>query len=189
MSTATAQPLATGKWTIDKVHSHVGFAVRHMVVATFRAQFDDYDGALTVGASSPEGDSGEPRLQGTVKADSVVVKDENLAAHLRSPEFFDTERFPEIRFASSAVRVGEGGELEVEGELTIKDHTHNLTARGSITGPQTDLAGNEKIGVELEAIVDRRDYGLEWGAELPKGGYAVDNDVRLEVSLELVREA
>ena len=183
MSTATAQPLATGNWTVDRVHSHVGFAVKHMVVATFRAQFDDYQGALTVS------EEGQPRLQGTVKADSIVVKDENLAAHLRTPDFFDTDRFPEIRFASSEVKLGEQGELEVEGELTIKDHTHRLTARGTVTGPHADLAGNDKIGVELQAVVDRRDYGLNFNAELPKGGYAVDNDVRIEVSLELVREA
>ncbi len=183
MSTTTAQPLAVGNWTIDKVHSHVGFAVKHMVVATFRAQFDDYDGSLTVG------EDGQPRLQGIVKADSVVVKDENLAAHLRAADFFDTERFPQIRFVSNEVKLGEQGELEVDGELTIKDHTHRLTARGSVTGPHTDLAGNDKLGVELEAVVDRREYGLEFNAELPKGGYAVDNDVRLEVSLELVREA
>jgi len=183
MSTATAQPLAVGNWTIDKVHSHVGFAVKHMVVATFRAQFQDYTGSLSVG------EDGQPRLEGSVKADSIVVKDPDLAAHLRQPDFFDTERFPEIRFTSTAVTVGEQGELEVDGELTIKDHTHRVTARGSITGPHTDLAGNDKIGVELEAIVDRRDYGLEFNAQLPKGGYAVDNDVRLDVSLELVREA
>ena len=182
MSTATAQSLATGNWKIDPVHSHVGFAVKHMVVATFRAQFESYDGSLSVG------EDGQPRLEGSVKADSIVVKDENLAAHLRAPDFFDTERYPEIRFVSSAVNVGEQGELEVEGELTIKDRTHRVTARGSITGPHVDLAGNDKIGVELEAIVDRREFGLEFNAELPKGGYAVDNDVRLDVSLELVRE-
>ncbi|HTU77189.1 MAG TPA: YceI family protein [Solirubrobacteraceae bacterium] len=183
MSQATAQPIATGDWTIDKVHSHVGFAVKHMVVATFRAQFDDYSGTLAVG------ESGQPSLRGTVKADSIVVKDENLAAHLRAPDFFDTERFPEIGFESSAITLGEHGELEVEGELTIKDHSHRVTARGAITGPHTDLGGNEKLGVELEAVIDRREYGLEFNAELPKGGYAVDNDVRLEVSLELVKEA
>jgi polyisoprenoid-binding protein YceI len=183
MSTATAQSLATGNWKIDKVHSHVGFAVKHMVVATFRAHFQEYDGSLSVG------EDGQTRLQGSVRGDSIAVKDENLAAHLRAPDFFDTERYPELRFVSSAVNVGEQGELEVEGDLTIKDHTHRITARGSITGPHVDLAGNDKIGVELEAIVDRREYGLEFNAELPKGGYAVDNDVRLDVSLELVREA
>ncbi|HYM55831.1 MAG TPA: YceI family protein [Solirubrobacteraceae bacterium] len=183
MSTATTQPIATGTWKIDPVHSHVGFAVKHMVVSTFRGRFEDYDGALLAG------EGGAPRLEGSVDVDSIVVKDENLAGHLRSPDFFDSERYPRIRFASSEVRVADGGELEVEGDLTIKDHTHRVTARGSVTGPAVDIAGNDKLGVELEAIVDRREFGLEWNAPLPKGGFALENDVRLQVSLELVREA
>ncbi len=183
MSTATTQPLATGTWKIDKIHSHVGFAVKHMVVSTFRGQFEDYDGSLTTDAD------GSPRLQGAVRVDSIVVKDENLAAHLKAPDFFDSERYPEIGFASSAVNLADGGELEVEGELTIKGNTHRVTARGSLTGPHADLADNERIGVELEAVIDRRQYGLEYNATLPKGGFALDNDVQLQVSLELVREA
>jgi polyisoprenoid-binding protein YceI len=183
MSVATQQDISTGTWSIDKVHSHVGFAVKHMVVANFRGRFEDYDGALTVG------ENGEPRLEGTVAVDSIVVKDENLAGHLRSPDFFDSANYPQIAFRSSAVRVREGGQLEVDGELTIKGNTHNVSARGTVTGPHEDIAGNEKIGIELEAVVDRREYGLDWNAPLPKGGFAVENDVKLEVSLELVRQA
>jgi polyisoprenoid-binding protein YceI len=153
-----------------------------MVVATFRGRFEEYDGALTVG------EDGEPRLEGTVDVDSIVVKDENLAGHLKAPDFFDSERYPKIQFRSSAVRL-RGGELEVEGQLTIKDRTHDVTARGTITGPHEDIAGNEKVGIELETVVDRREFGLEWNAPLPKGGVAVENDVKLEVSLELVRQA
>jgi polyisoprenoid-binding protein YceI len=183
MSTATAQPLATGTWKIDTVHSHVGFAVKHMVVSTFRGRFEDYDGELVAG------EDGTPRLQGSVNVDSIVVKDENLAGHLKSPDFFDSERYPQIRFLSTELSVADGGELEVQGELTIKDKTHRVTARGSVSGPHVDIAGNDKLGVELEAVIDRREFGLEWNAPLPKGGFALDNDVRLQVSLELVREA
>jgi polyisoprenoid-binding protein YceI len=183
MSVATQQDISLGTWSIDKVHSNVGFAVKHMVVSNFRGRFDDYDGALTVG------EDGGPRLEGTVVVDSIAVKDENLAAHLKAPDFFDSANYPEIRFRSTAVRVKDGGELEVDGELTIKDRTHNVSARGSITGPHEDIVGNEKVGVELETVVDRREFGLEWNAPLPKGGFAVDNDVKLEVSLELVRQA
>jgi polyisoprenoid-binding protein YceI len=182
MSTATAQPLQAGNWSIDGVHSHVGFAVRHMVVSTFRGSFEDYDGRLTVG------EDGNPRLEGAVRVDSIDAKDENLAAHLRSAEFFDSERHPEIRFVSDAVRVRDG-ELEVEGELSIKDRTHRVSARGTINGPHTALGDVEKLGVELEAVIDRREFGLEWNAPLPKGGFALDDDVTLQVSLELVREA
>jgi polyisoprenoid-binding protein YceI len=183
MSVATQQDISIGTWSIDKVHSHVGFAVKHMVVSNFRSRFEDYDGTLTVG------EDGAPRLEGYVDVDSIVVSDENLAAHLKAPDFFDSERYPQIRFRSTAVRVREGGELEVDGELTIKDRTHNVTARGTISGPHEDIAGNDKLGIELETVVDRREFGLEWNAPLPKGGFAVDNDVKLQVSLELVRQA
>jgi polyisoprenoid-binding protein YceI len=183
MSTATAQPIAAGTWNLDTIHSHVGFAVKHMVVSTFRGRFEDYDGALVAG------EDGSPRLEGSVEVDSIVVKDENLAGHLRSPDFFDSERYPRIHFASSEVTVADGGELEVEGDLTIKDRTHRVTARGSVSGPHVDIAGNDKLGIELEAIIDRREFGLEWNAPLPKGGFALDNDVKLQVSLELVKEA
>jgi polyisoprenoid-binding protein YceI len=154
-----------------------------MVVATFRGRFDDYDGTLSVGEDRA------PQLAGHVAVDSIKVADENLAAHLSAPDFFDSERYPEIRFSSSGVRVGDGGELEVEGELEIKGRKRPVTARGSISGPHTDIAGNDKIGIELEARIDRREFGLEWNAPLPKGGFALDNEVKLEVSLELVREA
>jgi polyisoprenoid-binding protein YceI len=182
MSTTATQPVA-GTWDTDHVHSHVGFSVKHMVVATFRGSFDEYAGRLVAG------EDGRPRLEGSVKVDSLVVKDENLAAHLKSPEFFDSSAYPEISFRSDAVELGEDGSLEVEGELTIKGRSHRVTARGSYSGPHTDIAGNDKIGVELEAVIDRREYGLEWNAPLPKGGFALDNDVKLEVALELVREA
>jgi polyisoprenoid-binding protein YceI len=182
-STAVSSPLAAGAWTIDKVHSHVGFAVKHMVVSTFRGHFDDYDGSLTADAS------GALRLQGRVAVDSLTVRDENLAAHLKSPDFFDSANYPEISFSSSDIRVGEQGELEVTGELTLRGNTRPVSARGSISGPHVDIAGNDKVGVELEARVDRREFGLEWNAPLPKGGFALDDDVRIEVSLELVREA
>jgi len=183
MSTATTQPIAAGTWKIDTIHSHVGFAVKHMVVSTFRGRFEDYTGSLTAA------EDGTPRLEGSVAVDSIVVKDENLAGHLKSPDFFDSASHPRISFVSEDLKVAEDGSLEVEGELTIKGHTHRVTGRGSVTGPHVDIAGNDKLGVELEAVIDRREFGLEWNAPLPKGGFALDNDVKLEVSLELVKEA
>jgi polyisoprenoid-binding protein YceI len=183
MSTATAQQIETGNWKIDTIHSHVGFAVKHMVVSTFRGRFGDYTGALVAD------EQGTPRLEGSVAVDSIEVKDENLAGHLKSPDFFDSATYPRIEFASSDIRVLDGGSIEVEGDLTIKGNTHRVTARGTIVGPHVDIAGNDKLGVELEAVIDRREYGLEWNAPLPKGGFALDNDVKLQVSLELTREA
>jgi len=167
-------------WTADPVHSNVGFAVKHMVVSTFRGRFEDYDATLTAA------DDGTLRLEGRVRAASIVVKDENLAAHLRAADFFDTDTYPEIAFASTLVREDDGT-LAVEGELTVKDHTHPLRATGTLTEPLETLGGYVKAGLELEAIVDRTQYGLTWNAPLPKGGFALANDVTLQVSLELAQ--
>ena len=175
---ATTIPAGT-TWTADPVHSTAGFAVKHMVVSTFRGRFEDFGATLTAA------EDGTLRLEGRVRADSIAVKDENLAAHLRAADFFDTDRHPEITFASTLVQSSDG-ELVVEGELTVKGHTRPLRARGSITEPVETPHGSVTVGLDLEATVDRREYGLDWNAPLPKGGFALDNDVRLQVSLELL---
>jgi polyisoprenoid-binding protein YceI len=179
MPVATEQ-LPAGTWKLDPIHSTAGFAVKHMVVATFRGRFEDFGATLEVG------EDGEAKLVGTVDPNSVIVKDENLQAHLKSPDFFDTERYPEIKFESTQVR-REGDELIVEGELTIKGHTHAVEARGTIADPHENIAGGTGIGLTLETTVDRTQFGLNWNAPLPKGGFAVSNDVALLVELELAK--
>ena len=124
---------------------------------------------------------------GTVDAGSIRVKDENLQAHLGSPDFFDVERYPQLSFTSKEIRRS-GDELIVDGELTIKDQTHPVEARGTITDPHETLGGAVKIGVTLETIIDRTQFGLNWNAPLPKGGFAVADDVKLTVELELGRD-
>jgi polyisoprenoid-binding protein YceI len=180
-ATSTTNAVApAGTWTLDPVHSSASFAVKHMVVATFRGRFEEFDVTLTAD------EDGAATITGTVRADTIVVKDDNLGAHLKSPEFFDTERYPEITYVSNAVR-REGDELIADGELTIKGNTHPVEARGTITDPTVTFGDVEKIGVTLEAIVDRTKFGLEWNAPLPKGGFALDNDVKLIVELELAK--
>jgi polyisoprenoid-binding protein YceI len=179
MATTTQQEIPTGTWQADSVHSHVGFAVKHMVVSTFRGRFEDYEARL-----STEG--GEPRLIGVVRTESIVVKDENLAAHLRSPDFFDVERHPEMRFVSTSIR-REGDRLLVAGDLTLKGHTHRVEGEGTIVEPTDDAFGGTRLGLELEAVIDRTAFGLEWNAPLPKGGFALANDVKLGLDLEFVR--
>jgi polyisoprenoid-binding protein YceI len=178
MSVATQQ-LPTGTWQADPIHSTASFAVKHMVVATFRGRFEDFDATLEVD------ENGEGKLVGNVRTDSIQVKDENLAGHLKSPDFFDTERYPELRFESTALRL-EGDELIVEGDLTIKGNTHPVTGRGAYVGPHENIAGKTGIGVTLETTIDRTQFGLEWNAPLPKGGFALANDVALQIELELV---
>ncbi len=173
MSVATLIP--TGTWTADKVHSTIGFEVEHMV-STFRGRFEDYDAQLVDG-----------KLVGTVAVPSVKVYDENLEAHLQSPDFFDAQLHPELRFESGEVSVDGDGSVALEGDLTIKGVTKPVTARGRYVHVEADMGGGERIGLSLEATVDRREFGLDWNAPLPKGGFVLGNDVTLVVALELVR--
>jgi polyisoprenoid-binding protein YceI len=171
--------LPVGIWKLDPTHSSASFAVKHMVVATFRGRFEKFDATLSVGQDSAE-------LVGTVDAGSVDINDENLKGHLGAPDFFDVERYPEIAFRSNSIR-RQGDELIVDGQLTIKDHTGPVEARGTIAGPAETLGDLTKLGITLETVIDRTAFGLTWNAPLPKGGFAVANDVKLTVELELVQ--
>ena len=177
MTTATAIP--AGTYTADPVHSSAGFAVKHML-ATFRGGFS------TINATVTAEEDGTARLTGTVPVDSVVVKDENLQAHLQSPEFFDAEQHPEIRFDSVELEI-DGQTATLTGDLTIKGHTETVTAEGSVVGPIEDPFGNTKLALQFETVVDRTKFGLNWNAPLPKGGFMLANEVTLSVDLELLK--
>src|SRR5690349_4070307 len=175
---AAATTIPAGTYKDDGVHSAATFAVKHMVVSTFRGRFEDFTAELVVD------DAGKAILNGVVKSDTIVVKDENLAGHLKSPELFDTETYPALKSESLKV-VRDGDDVTVEHNLTIKDNTHPVTGTGTITGPTEDPFGNTKLGLSLETVIDRTQYGLNWNAPLPKGGFALADDVKLTVELEL----
>jgi polyisoprenoid-binding protein YceI len=177
--TAIATTIPAATYASDGVHSSAGFAVKHML-ATFRGSFERVRAELNVA------EDGTARLVGTVPVDSVAVKDENLAAHLQSPEFFDAERHPEIRFESTDIAL-DGPVVNLVGDLTIKGHTERVSAQGSLVGPIEDPSGNARVGLQLETVVDRTKFGLNWNAPLPKGGWMLADDVTLTVDLELVR--
>jgi polyisoprenoid-binding protein YceI len=177
MTTATAIP--AGTYSTDGVHSSAGFAVKHML-ATFRGSFATVDATVTAE------EDGTARLTGAVPVDSVVVKDENLQAHLQSPEFFDAEQHPEIRFDSVELTL-DGPAATLTGDLTIKGHTERITAEGSVVGPIEDPFGNTKLGLQFETVVDRTKFGLNWNAPLPKGGFMLADDVTISVDLELLK--
>ena len=178
MATAIQQELPAATWAVDNVHSTVGFAIKYMV-STFRTEFERYEATLDT-----TGD--EPRLYGSVAPESIVIKEPNFHAHLQSPDFFDTERHPAITFESTAFRI-DGDELVVDGDLTIKGVTRPVEARGRLTPVHEDLHGNERIGVELEAAIDRSHFGVSWNAPLPKGGLALANETKLVVDLFFVK--
>jgi len=182
MSTTVDAPkiLPAGTWTIDPVHSQVGFAVGYHV-GTFRGSFSPVQAKLEVG------EDGNAKLTGSASVSGVKVQDENLAAHLQSPDFFDAERTPEISFVSTAIRPS-GGELEIDGELTIKGASLPVTARGRV-GEQKQYMERPFFGLEIEATIDRTRFGLNWNNPLPNGDPALANEVTVTAELFLTKEA
>lgn len=182
MSTQTVrQEVPAGTYAVDPVHSTINFAVVHNGLSTFRSGFRGY------GAKLEGGD--EPKLSGSVDVESVDVSEEMLKGHLLSPEFFDAERYPQLKFSSTAFEVADDGTLKLRGELEIHGTVHEVEATGRFGRLGTDLGGSARVGLSLATSVDRRSFGLDWQAELPSGGEVLDYTVEIAVDLELVREA
>jgi polyisoprenoid-binding protein YceI len=168
--------LPTGAWILDPVHSSIGFELPYLA-GTFRGHFTDVDARLTADS-----------LSGSARVASVDVKDENLAAHLQSPEFFDAERHPQLTFTSDSIE-RTGDEVKVRGEITIRGTTKPVELAGTIADPMTDAFGRERVNVKLETSVDRTEFGLNWNMPLPNGQPALQNEVTLVAELYFVREA
>ena len=179
-STETLTIAPVGTWELDAVHSDVGFEVEYLG-GTFKGTFREIDATLVVG-------DGAVSLEGSAKIASVDVKDENLAGHLQSPDFFDAERYPEIRFTAKDISL-DGETVKVEGDLTIKGVTHPADVTGTVTSPLTDPYGRERIGLTLNTRVDRTRFGVNWNNPLPNGEPALANDVAVVAELFFVKSA
>ena len=179
MST-TASTIPAGAWTLDPVHSTVGFEIDYMG-GTFRGEFREAEATLSV-------DGENASITGAAKVTSVDVKDENLSAHLQSPDFFDAERHPELRFAAAEIDV-DGETVTVPGEITIKGVTKPVEVTGTVAAPLTDAYGRERVGLKLHATVDRDEFGVSWNIPLPSGEPALSNQVAIVADLFLVKAA
>ncbi len=164
----TKQFAPAGSWSADPVHSNVSFEVAYAGVNTFRGSFREFTATLADG-----------RLEGSAKVASVDVKDEQLNGHLQTPDFFDAERFPEITFRAD--------DLE-QGELTIKGVTRPVALTATVSEPNVDPFGRERLGLRLEATIDRNAFGVSWNAPNQGGGNYLGDDVTLIAELALVRQ-
>jgi polyisoprenoid-binding protein YceI len=167
--------IPTGTWNLDPVHSSVGFGVSYAGVGTFRGTFADFDAKLVDG-----------RLEGVAKVASVEVDDESLTGHLQSPDFFDAEQYPELRFVSKSIE-RDGDSVSIQGDLTLRGVTHPVEIAGTVTGPLENAYGQQRIGFDVETTVNRHDYGIAWNMELPGGGQALGDDVVITANLALVQ--
>jgi polyisoprenoid-binding protein YceI len=175
------QEIPAATYVADPVHSTIGFAVTHAGVSTFRGSFTEYEARLAGGES--------PRLTGSVDVNSIALADEQLKGHLLSPEFFDAGRYSRLSFESSEVSVDEDGNANVRGTLEIGGQSREVEAGGRFAQHVDYLDGSARVGLSLATTIDRRDFGLDWQAELPSGGEVLDYEVGIAVELELVEEA
>jgi len=177
-STTTLAPAGTS-WAADPVHSNVGFEVEYAGVSIFRGGFRDFDATL-------EGST----LAGSARVASVDVKDEQLAGHLQSPDFFDAERYPEIAFRADGLTVADDGTITGPGELTLKGVTKPVELKGRLSSaPSVDPFGRERLGLTLETAIDRNEYGVAWNAPNQSGGNYLGDEVALKADLTFVRQA
>ena len=175
---ATATKLS-GTYVADPIHSSFGFSVRYQGVSLFKGTLDEVDAKLVDG-----------RLDGAAKVESISIRTpEQFRAHVLGAEFFDAANHPEVTFTSQDIDIAEDGTAQVEGELTIKGITRPVSATGTWVAPAADAFGNTRGHLELEAVVDRTEFDMNWNMALPSGGNVLANDVTLTVELSLVEQA
>ena len=166
--------IPTGTFAADTVHSSVGFEVPY-AVATFSGTVNDFEATLVDG-----------KLTGSAKIESIQTKEENLQAHLLSPEFFDAERYPTLTFSGDLSR--DGDKVKVDGEITLKGITRPAVLEGTIVGPAVDHFGANRVGLKLQTTIDRFDFDIKWDMPLPSGEPALAHEVTLKADLTLVAQ-
>ena len=180
---ADLSKLTPGTWTVDASHSTIGFVARHLVVAKTRGRFGTFEGTITI-AENPL----ESKVVASADTASVNTNDDNRDNHLRTGDFFEADTYPKITFVSTSIEP-DGGDYKLNGDLTIKGVTKPVTATGTWTPPTADAFGNSRAHLNLEAIIDRTEWGMNWNLALPSGGNAVGNDVTLTIELSLIEQA
>lgn len=171
-----------GRWTVDPAHSSVEFAVKHLMIATVKGRFREFEGALQVA------DTDIVRGHGTVKVETLDSGDLQRDGHLLSSDFFDVDRHPEIRFTLRELEPDDELRWQALGEITIRGKTQPITLEATVTGRAHDPWGAERLALELTGELDRRDFGLSWN-QVVDAGPIVGNRVRLTLALSLVRRS
>ena len=180
LAETSATVIPAGTWSIDPSWSSLEFEVRKLGLVTIKGRVPGFTGTLEGGETAS--------VEGTVDATSITTFDGDRDAHLQSPEFFDTQRYPELRFVSTSIHAYADSVI-VTGDLTIKGVTKPVELTGTLGGPANDPWGNERIGLELSGSVDRTDFGLNWNAPLPGGAFLLPNDIVLRAYFAAVRAA
>lgn len=171
-------------WNLDKSHSEVGFAVKHMMISTVRGKFSRFDADVQLDPTN----LGAAKVVARIDPASIDTNEPKRDGHLLSADFLDAEKFPTITFTSTRV-VRSGDDLEVTGNLKIKDQEHPFTLKGEITGPSKDPWGGTRVGFSLSGELEREQWGLGWNQALEAGGVLVGKKVKISIEAQLVQTA
>jgi polyisoprenoid-binding protein YceI len=182
MSTATIAP--TGTWNVDAAHSKVGFAVKHLGIATVRGAFTEFEGTLEIGE-----DLASSRAYGKVKTASIDTSESARDDHLRTADFFNVEANPEITFESTSIEQLDDDVLKVTGNLTINGVTNEETFHADVQGTEVDPWGNDRVGLEVTGQISRGDYGMKFNQVLGSGNLAVSDKVKIVIDVSAVKAA
>ena len=183
-TTVAAPETSTTTWNIDPAHSVAEFKVKHMMISNVKGIFPKVSGALFLN----ESDLANSRVEATIEAASIHTRDDQRDAHLKSPDFFNVEKFPSLHFKSSGISIVRDGELSVEGDLTIRGVTRK--ARFAVEGPTPptkDPWGNTRVAISATTKINRKDFGLTWNAALETGGVLVGDEVTITLDVEFVK--
>jgi polyisoprenoid-binding protein YceI len=186
MTTATAiatTPL-TGTWAVDPTHSSVEFSVKHLGIATVKGAFREFEGALVIGEGLASATA-----TGTVKVASVDTNEPQRDEHLRSADFFDAATYPELTFASTAIRPVDDDVFEIDAGMTMHGVTKPITLTAEVQGFEQDPWGNERVGLELRGQLSRGEFGMTFNQALGSGNMLVSDKVKLSLDISAVKQA
>lgn len=183
IATTTRTSLPVGAWTVDPSHSNVEFSVKHLGIATVRGKFNEFEGSFEVT------DDGSARASGVVKAASVDTNEQARDEHLRSSDFFHAEVYPELVFESTEILPLDADTFEIEGELTMLGTTKPIVLRAELQGTETDLYGNDRVGLEITGQINRGEYGMTFNQALGSGNMLVSDKVKLSLDISAVKQA
>lgn len=172
-------------WTIDIAHSEIGFKVKHLMISTVRGLFEKFEGSV----SAEDETFNNAQIDFSAEIASLTTRNAQRDAHIHSPDFFDEANFPKLTFASTSVKAGAEGKLEIVGDLTMRGVTKSITLDGALTGVGNDLYGGHVAAFEVSGKINRQDFGVSWNAVLEAGGVAVSDTVVLEATIEAKLQA
>ena len=172
--------IPSGRWTVDPVHSYVGFVARHMMIARVHGAFRDFSAEVVIGDNPLES-----KVTAVIQTGSIDSGSPDRDNFVRAADFFDVEQYPEMSFESTAF-AADGDDYTMTGNLTIKGVTKPVTFDVEFDGYTGDPWGNDRAGVYAQATVNRHDWGISWNAPLESGGVMLSDNVKLELDLQIV---